>query len=814
MQESFAWLARTRRAEVRLTTPTIEGWAAGQTTARLKSTLRCVVADPRVGRTPVEHVEPLDLAFRRDEAGRWVPTDPASLAVPEPLAMGASRLLANDASFLESVTRLNQSAWPARVVFIAAQAEEDVRITQRNPARIEVMLHGTYAFAASPVPHQTQGHPVTLPLLRDPVRWEIAEPPPDETLLFAVPTEDSALIAYRFAQAVSPVLHDVFIDASHRFDAARFLSLLPAETVDADRAALTNMLDWLRAHAAAVKFSLAPSRLYPAEPLNRVTIELSGRYSARVDDGLSDERWSRELHFIEQVAPSRDKDATATAPSTWSLVSPAGQTLRDYAWPAPTLVRFAHVPPTVGKGDLVGFTQQYLPASMRTALEADLRRLAAWTTLGGTSVALSPTAKPRVASLDDGPARVVWPMRLAATFGGQTARHDVDLVFAELDDPPGQWQLWTARVNEPGDFREDYIWPEPASHVQWAVNERLARARKAYVQRDHEAYALALTGSTDSAELFIEFLDEFGPDRYRWADPPSVELPEAGALDVGTQVDLHPLDSADSVTVLAGDFVWRDSDWVAASAADWTVDMKTAARLVRLLRAGLWIKAHELYETLPETEQRLALPALERVAIPIEWSATASPERHATSGMPMSIEQDGERFLLVMARWPDGGGAYALYVESDEVSTVRFEAGWNDLTAALNGNDADPPDRIPFWRTRDPDEVAGKLNGAVSGITWRQALAFARQTGRDLPTDAEWTKAAQNLDGVASRLIGGVWEWCRDSAGDDHVIRGGCWLHGELGITATLNLRDHHGSIPDDTIGFRTVIRIPTEPIR
>jgi formylglycine-generating enzyme required for sulfatase activity len=68
------------------------------------------------------------------------------------------------------------------------------------------------------------------------------------------------------------------------------------------------------------------------------------------------------------------------------------------------------------------------------------------------------------------------------------------------------------------------------------------------------------------------------------------------------------------------------------------------------------------------------------------------------------------------------------------------------------------------------------------------------------------------LDVDPSRLVGGVWEWCRDEEGDGHVIRGGCWLNAVDG-TPTTDLRSVQGRVPDETIGFRTVIRIPPQRI-
>jgi formylglycine-generating enzyme required for sulfatase activity len=188
----------------------------------------------------------------------------------------------------------------------------------------------------------------------------------------------------------------------------------------------------------------------------------------------------------------------------------------------------------------------------------------------------------------------------------------------------------------------------------------------------------------------------------------------------------------------------------------------------------------------------------------------------------------------------------AYFIDRSPVTNAHFrrfiEAGgyanpayWAEASAAgrwLEGRyidyDNKPRDVPYFWR----DEKWNGDDQPVVGVSWYEALAYARWAGKRLPTEAEWEKAARGTDGHtypwgnewdkakanskeggpgrttpagryspggdtpygAADMAGNVWEWCSTrwgypypytpddgredlSGGDDvaRILRGGSW---------------------------------------
>ncbi len=170
-----------------------------------------------------------------------------------------------------------------------------------------------------------------------------------------------------------------------------------------------------------------------------------------------------------------------------------------------------------------------------------------------------------------------------------------------------------------------------------------------------------------------------------------------------------------------------------------------------------------------------------------------------------------------------------------------------------------------YWE----DERFNQPDQPVVGVSWFDAMAYARWKGRRLPTEAEWEKAARgndgrlypwgkkwekgfnlffvNIFGMEDRykftapatyyqsgaspfgvlnMAGNVWEWCLDWYDPEYykfspeldpegpepkqmkVLRGGSWINNIDEVKATTRARNLP-SVKNDIYGFRTVLPLP-----
>jgi iron(II)-dependent oxidoreductase len=204
-------------------------------------------------------------------------------------------------------------------------------------------------------------------------------------------------------------------------------------------------------------------------------------------------------------------------------------------------------------------------------------------------------------------------------------------------------------------------------------------------------------------------------------------------------------------------------------------------------------------------------------------------------GAPTIIGKDGAEMILIPAGEfimgsPEGEGENderpqhtvfldAFYIDKYEVTNFQYK---QFMDATGHGAPAD-------WN----NEKYNQPNQPVVGVTWHDAVAYAKWAGKRLPTEAEWEKAARGADGriypwgnewdsskcnsgvggdgyqytapVGSfsdgaspygvlDMSGNVWEWCADwydnnyysrspqqnpkgpDSGSSRVLRGGSWF--------------------------------------
>ena len=161
-----------------------------------------------------------------------------------------------------------------------------------------------------------------------------------------------------------------------------------------------------------------------------------------------------------------------------------------------------------------------------------------------------------------------------------------------------------------------------------------------------------------------------------------------------------------------------------------------------------------------------------------------------------------------------------VYLDAYKISKNLVTVAQFRLYCEVTGYKFDWDKDKPDWGWKDDHPMVG--------VTWEEARAFCRWAGGDLPTEAQWEKAARGTDsrgypwgntwdeskcqnnasmtcpvgsfpqGASSYgvldMAGNVWEWCSDwyqdsysgisdrnpsgpASGERRVLRGGCWCN-------------------------------------
>jgi ergothioneine biosynthesis protein EgtB len=128
---------------------------------------------------------------------------------------------------------------------------------------------------------------------------------------------------------------------------------------------------------------------------------------------------------------------------------------------------------------------------------------------------------------------------------------------------------------------------------------------------------------------------------------------------------------------------------------------------------------------------------------PFEMGGRGYPFAYDNEQPPHMVELDGFR----MDRYPVTNGEYAEFIAAGgyAIRSLWSDAGWewkekNAVEAPLYWSRKDGQAR---WQVREMfNEDEMRADHPVAGVSWHEAMAYARFAGKRLPTEAEWEKAA------------------------------------------------------------------------
>lgn len=200
-------------------------------------------------------------------------------------------------------------------------------------------------------------------------------------------------------------------------------------------------------------------------------------------------------------------------------------------------------------------------------------------------------------------------------------------------------------------------------------------------------------------------------------------------------------------------------------------------------------------------------------------------------------EKDGSEMVYVPA---------GTFLMGDEKELIEVDAFYIDKHPIIN---AQYKKFVEETNYNGPafasDKRFNNSNQPVVGVTWNDAVAYAKWAGKRLPEEKEWEKASRGTDGrdypwgnvKSSRehavfdlsidkgapvvigthaegvsvygchdMSGNIWEWCQEwyTVGKYRVVRGGSWINHMYIIKCAYR----SCSVPsgkDNNVGFRCV---------
>lgn len=225
-------------------------------------------------------------------------------------------------------------------------------------------------------------------------------------------------------------------------------------------------------------------------------------------------------------------------------------------------------------------------------------------------------------------------------------------------------------------------------------------------------------------------------------------------------------------------------------------------------------------------------------------------------------EKDGMKLVFVPAGEFTMGSDHSVYYQDKPSHIIYLDSFWIDQIEVTNemytlcwyAGYCQPPIKTGYKENQEYFGAFEFTNYPVIYVNWNQAKSYCEWTGRRLPTEAEWEKAARGVDGRtypwgegidcqkanygdcggaiiesgkniqgasiygALDMSGNVWEWTSSlfrpypylatdgrediNSSDQRVIRGGAWVY-ELFSLRTFSRAGTEPSTQSDDLGFR-----------